>query len=329
MKNTFLFFILAIITSAFLTVSCQKELDSFTPETIDSIKSILPKQVIVVWGMSDTLIASIKYDTLNLKVEIYEDDPSTPDLFDNLALTYTFNNDGYLISYHQHKDISGTSLSQDESVNITRTSDNKISYIAYYDRNRDEKDTTFYNYKSFNGGTTITTVGEYSYFGNPSIYNYDMNNKLLSSETTNIGYDNFYQFSYNSNNSISKVVKTGAYFNNIANFFYTSGIPDDKEDMLYRILLGKDYYLWDLTGLSPFNIPLDPDYDNFNISITNPYHITRMQDSYQPNSSGNPSGDVGVNMLYELNQDKLLSKVTIDYDDADPEWGGGWVLVKY
>ena len=299
-----------ILTS---TTSCNKGNEP-TPQTIDSVKSILPKQVIFNSDNPDSLIVSFKYDTLNHKVELYEDDPATSNLYDKLVITSTFNNDGYLVSYEINTDKFDETDFDNAVINLNRASKNEINYIAYYDREFNRKDTTFYTYEPVSNGTKITTIGYQSYFEDTTYYNYDKENKLLSYQFS-YGDPVNSQFYYNLNGSLSKIVKTGGDYENLAEFSYTSGLPDDKENMMDRILLGKDYYLWDLKVLSPFTVYLDGDFDDYPLSLTDPYHLTRMQDTHRP-TSFQPDGKEGLNISYELNENKLLSKLTVKYDNA-------------
>jgi len=322
MKKTLSFITLLVSFILTTTTSCNKG-DEPTPQTIDSIKSVLPKQITILPEDSDSMVVSFKYDTLNHKVELYQDDPSTPDLYDQLLITSTFNSDGYLVNY-----IINTNLFDDTFnnaiVNISRASDNKINYIAYNDLVQNRKDTSNYTYETTPNGTQISVAGYYAYFEETlTHYNYDNQNKLISYSFEE-DPEPTAQFSYNSNNSVSKIVKTGD-FANVSEFSYTSGIADDKEDLLGRILLGKDYYLWDLKELSPFTEYLDADYDDYPISLTDPYHFTRMLDTHRPDAS--PTGIEGLSVAYELNQNKLLSKITVTWE-ADSQSPAYTIIMK-
>ena len=301
MKSTL--YLITLLAGFLLTISsCKKDADQVPPETIDSLKSVLPKQIILQEEGSEAEVVSIKYDTLNHKIELYEDDTTNSNPYDKLAVSFSFNNDGYLINYI----VNTSGLDNDfenTTININRKADNKINYIAYDDSDYDERDTTFYTYQSESSGTKITTNGIAGYFEGSTIYRYDNNYNLLEYQGE---YANA-TFQYNPNNSISKMVGSGI-GDNVADFSYSSGIPDDKEDLLCRLLIGKDYYLSDLKELYPFNFYLDPDYDNYMISATNPYHLTRMKDTHQPDAA--PTGIEEATMAYELNDQQLLSKVT-------------------
>lgn len=306
MKNTL--YLITLLAGFLLTISsCKKNADQVPPETIDSVKSVLPKQIIWTTEGIEADIISIKYDTLNHKIELYKDDTTNSNPYDQLVISYSFNNDGYLVSCVINNPLLYTPLLnmnfENTTVSINRKSDNKINYIAYDDRDYHRKDTTFYTYQSESGATKITTSGLSGYFEGSTIYRYDDNCNLLEYQGE---YANA-TFQYNPNNSISKMIGKGI-GDNVADFSYSSGIPDDKEDLLCRLLVGKDYYLWDLKDLYPFQFALDSDYDNYLISATNPFHLTHMKDTHQPDAA--PTGIEDATMAYELNDQKLLSKVT-------------------
>lgn len=301
MKHTL--YLITLFAGFLLTISsCKKDADQLPPETIDSVKSVLPKQIILT-DNEDSLIISFKYDTANHKVELYEDDPSTSNLYDKLAITYTFNRDGYLVSYVINTDKLYGSNYENATVNINRAGDNKINYVAYDIRDYNQKDTTFYTYQSESGGTKVTTKGIEATFEGITTYRYDNNYDLLEFQ----GEYAYATFQYNPNKSINKITGMGA-GDNVTDFLYSSGIPDEKEDWLSRLLLGKDHYLWDLMELNPFVFWLDPDYDSYLVSATNPYHLTHMKDTHQPDAS--PTGIEDATITYELNDQKLLSKVS-------------------
>ncbi len=168
-----------------MTTSCQKELDPFTPEKIDSVKSILLKQMILDSGQPDSAIFSFKYDTLNHKVEVYEDDPSTPGIFDKMVITSTFNKDGYLLNFNINTNQFYNANYMDAVITINRTSDNKINYIANYNRENEEKDTIFFTYESVSEGIRIATERTMAYFG----YNYLRMIKITSFCPINLQID--------------------------------------------------------------------------------------------------------------------------------------------
>lgn len=313
--------VLCLISVSTITSSCSKDLKP-TPMEVDSLKSVLPKQIIYeVPGTGQgahTNVVSIKYDTINHLIQLYEDDTTNANPYDKLLASYSFNNDGYLVTFEIRANNLADLYFTNEIVEIHRLSNNNISYIVYNDRDYNQTDTTFYKYQTVAGRTDISTDGIGGYFENNTIYHYDNNFRLMA-------YENDYasgNFSYNLNNSISKIVGKGI-GDNVAEFSYASGISDEKEDLTGRLFTGKDYYLWDLKELNPFVFNLDADYDNFSISATNPYHITTMKDTHQPDAS--PTGIEEGTFTYELNENKLLSKVTYKIDGKLE----GIVMFKY
>lgn len=300
--------ILTIFISAVSITSCNKG-DEPKPNQIDSIKSVLPKQIIWNEGVTTATVFSLKYDTANYKIELYEDDTTNLNPYDKLAISYAYNKEGYLINFDTNIPEFWGGIFDNGSVTIKRDADNKIVYIAYNDREYNEKDTSFYNYETVSGGTNISSLGgSNGYFEGSTVYNYDNAYKLLG-YSNDMGQSSA-TFSYNANNSVKQIVSKGME-NNQADFSYSSGIPDDKADVFYEILLGKDYYLWDLGDLYPFSFYLDPDYDNYLISATNQYHLTNMKDTHQPDGG---SGIEEATLNYELNGDKLLSHVIFKVD---------------
>jgi hypothetical protein len=91
----------------------------------------------------------------------------------------------------------------------------------------------------------------------------------------NSGYENL-TYEYNANSSIKKITTVSDNFSNETNFFYTSGIPMAKKDIVCRVFLGKDYYVQNIKDLYVFASFSDAPYQTF--SATDPYHPTRMQD---------------------------------------------------
>ena len=315
MKTNSTYTLLILLASIFLTISCGKNVDTIPPETIDSVKSILPKQVILTTTIDEgtgeikrSLVFSMKYDTANHRIEIYEDDTTNTNPYDRLAIAYNFNNDGYLVKFETNlKDFWGGYTNNGTAI-INRSADNKIIYIANYDKDYNTKDTSFYKYQSVSNGLNITALSDWTY---NVTYHYDNTNKLLDYHGTDAYSATFF---YNANNSINKMLVTqnSAIYNNQSDFLYNSGLPDDNEDKFQRLLLGKDYYLWDLQLIYPFNFPLNYDYDNYLISATNPYHLTFMKDTHLIN--GNQPAIDKANLTYEINGNKLLSKVSCKVD---------------
>lgn len=307
---------LCLFSVSVFTISCSKDSTS-TPDQIDSLKSILPKQIIYeVPGAGQGAginVVSIKYDTLNRNIQLYEDDTTNANPYDVLLATYRFNQDGYLLQFESTDHSLANMDYQNTIIDFHREANNNISYITYRDKSKavEYTTTTAYTYKTESGGTVITTEGSNAYFFGACDYHYDANFNLISYQASY--YTDYANgiLSYNANNSINKISGLGV-GENLTEFSYTSGMPDQKEDLLERVLLGKDYYLWDLKLLNPFVFDLDMDYDNFLLSATNPFHVTSMKDTHQPDAS--PTGIETATFTYELNKEQLLWKVTQKID---------------
>lgn len=120
MKSPF-YLLLALPALLLLNSSCSKT-DTILPPDVDSVISLLPKQVIVNDpSESYSAVFSIKYDTAHLKIEAYSDDTTNTNPYDVLILVHTFNDSGYLVSIN---DIGGGT-----TTDIHRAPDNKIIWI--------------------------------------------------------------------------------------------------------------------------------------------------------------------------------------------------------
>ncbi len=69
----------------------EKNTAPLPPETVDSIKAVLPKQVIWTdpYLFDTTIVLSIKYDTVNYQIQLFFDDTTNANPYDQLAATYT------------------------------------------------------------------------------------------------------------------------------------------------------------------------------------------------------------------------------------------------
>lgn len=303
-----LYFLAAIILIA--SASCKKETDTPGPGTIDSLKAVLPKQVfytdLTLPPANGTDVASIKYDTANRQIELYIDDTTNANPYDQLATSYIYNNSGYLVS---NKIFNAGVV--EESYSIERSADNKIINIAHLDNFINTKDTTFFDYQTVGGGTKITTIEHFYYPGSPvfidtASYTYSVDFKLTQIQKSGGGVTTY---EYNTNSSIKKLLFLSPGISNETNFFYTSGLADGKEDILLRTLMGKDFYIQNIKNLYSFTSFADNEY--ITVSATDSYHPTRMQDI--ANNNGFVSTEERT-WSYELNAQQLLSKVNASFD---------------
>lgn len=288
---------LLIVLSAFMCFnsSCNKTSD-LLPTPIDSIASVLPKLVIVNdVASSYSSVFSIKYDTTNLKIEMYQDDTTNTNPYDVLAQTNVFNDSGYLVAINN--------VSNNETINIMRATDNKILWMRKDVPNDNALDTTFYQYQQLNGNTVITTLTNSYYSGvfqyaATGEYTYNSNLKLIHLNDT---FGNDDTLIYNANGSISKVVHQAPGLSGQQDYTYNAGIPDGQSDVALNVFMGRDFYIYGLKELHPLNV-----FVSFPaISGTDPYHLSRLLDT---DNSGTPEDRT---YLYELNADNLVSKITI------------------
>ncbi|MEO8821018.1 MAG: hypothetical protein ABI374_09270 [Ginsengibacter sp.] len=319
-----------IICIAF--ASCKKEHSPvIPPETVDSVNSVLPKQVISSYTGTaatgdDSLITnviSIKYDTANLKIELYLDDTTNMNPYDKLIQTFTYNRDGYLTGYttFDNGNIS-------EKYSISRGSDNHIQTIIDDDIQGEQIDTTVFSYQATGTNTMVHTImksyqSAYNNF-DTSIYTYDVDFKLIKIQGTNSGDQYVANYEYNANNTLSKVITVDegntlpTTLNAETDFFYSPSIPATNDDIVKKVFLGRDYYLSDIQLLYPFSYYTQVNLNNsFMVSFTNPYQVTKTQYLW------NSSLDV-KNYTYEMNDNKLISKVTWN-DNNQP----GYEIFKY
>lgn len=317
MKTRFLIFPVVIGFTLVTTNSCNKG-DQPTPQTIDSIKSMLPKQVI--WTSyydttngPETYTFNITYDTLNRQITI--DVTDTINRQNSGKINYKYNENGYLIKYTTVTDFANSN----RIVTIVRAADNKIRYIINDNSEENRKDTTFFTYTVNGDGTQISASVNYHYPDIPeqtvnTSYTFDNKNKILYQEEgiTQAQYEKLYSwnYDYNTNNSISKITSIDYIYNNftnIATYNYTSGIPEGKEDFLYQLVSGKDYFIPDIGRFYVFSFQ---DYvAPYSLSSTDSYHVTSIE---YPDSR---LGQISDKWNYELNDNQLVSKIIFNVNN--------------
>lgn len=289
--------------------SCEKDTDpQIIPLPVDTLKSVFPKQLVITdytFTPSTILVGSIKYDTLNGRIDYYSDDTTNTNPYDQLAGTYLYNSSGYLISHNKYD--QGHVI---ETSTINRDADNRINWIAHEEKETEKKDTSFLSYETFSGGTKITTIVN-TYYNTQAVsadtvlHTYDTGNKLL--QVLYAGGSITYE--YNANNSIRRVLNEPTDFTSETNFFYASGIADKKEDIVLGMFLGKDAWIQNVRSLyflSPFR-----DERLLIVSATDAFRPTRIQ------KITNRKGVITTKELtiaYELNDRKLPYKVTGSID---------------
>ena len=341
------FYIFALLTTCIITIfSCKKGDSNLpTPVQIDSIKSLLPTQFIDTYTfdslaesdtgdvhipVTTTDVTSIKYDTTNHRVELYEDDTTNANPYDVLSTTFIFNSSDYLVSYTGYIEAFDSEFG---TATINRAADNTITDMVEVSEDLSEVDSIFYTYTSAVGGTGITTISRYyknNVFGisDTAMYNINADNKLTKANflaSFNYPYEfeaSTYTYTYNSNNSIRSFMSQSPNRNINATYTYASGIPDGKADVFLQTLLGKDYYLPGILIFNPFFASVDYDYDLLGVSYTDPYHVTSGTQA-GTDASGAYS-DFGT-WMYELNENKNVSKIVFTEQGTPPET----IRIKY
>ena len=144
---------LVLFATAFF--ACQKQQASAIAPIIDSSNFGLPKRLIVTEFPSQSISTySIKYDSLNQRLDTYIDDTTTANPYDELISRYLYNSNGYLVSFQE---FAQGSLPKSHTIN--RDAENKIIWIASADVDYDgQKDTSFFNYQAVGANTKITTI---------------------------------------------------------------------------------------------------------------------------------------------------------------------------
>jgi hypothetical protein len=316
-----IFFIAAFVSllTVTCTISCNKDQPP-KPEQVDSVNSILPKQIIIdypsQYGALEDKVVSFKYDTANYKIELYSDDTTNTNPYDELLATYTFNKDGYLIK------CTGIDLSEfwdDAEVTINRAADNKVISVVYHYTGGGDDEITTFKYEPLGGGIKITTVYHWDQDeADTAIYEYNDEGRILNiplfQGTQNLyfspistGMNEEFVYTYNADKSLKEVSRKMDEDVIIKmKMDYSSGIPANNKDWLSELLLGKDYYLLNLSTLNPFSFFVVGEVDPYMISATNPDHVSHIEETIIFNSNA-----TNATMAYQFNDKNLLSSVIL------------------
>lgn len=301
--------------------SCRKTNDNPSTAQIDSIASALPKQIIDNYtfdslhlGISTvfrTDVISIKYDTINRKIQLYKDDTTTANPYDVLLATYKYNNAGYLTSFAQNNTFYRFKSAIQFTATINRNPDNTISSIVSLPVTGTWMDSVLYTYHSLDDGISILTVN-HSYFNQILVNNYAATYYYnADSRLTKIvdQYHDSSAYSYNPNNSFASFSLHSSDVTTQGNFSYSSGLPDGKADVFLQTLLGKDFYIFDLKAFDPFILYVNSDFSDEGISITEPYHPTDVNISTYTPDKPDPF-PTSSTWAYQLNTENNVSEMT-------------------
>lgn len=207
--------ILTIVLFSGLTISsCKKDADPPPQTGGDSIKSVLPPQITTIKtyasGGKDSSVISIKYDTANHHIELYVANATNTKPFDQLAVRYTYNNDGYLVEINGYEENSFVDIPDHMNLMINRGNDNKIIDIKYFDEKHVLRVTSFYSYQTIGDTTIIKTIDHQDGYNDDTLYyKFTNDHKLISLEQFVKHYDGplaqgKITYYYNTNNRLRK-----------------------------------------------------------------------------------------------------------------------------
>ncbi|MEO7121225.1 MAG: hypothetical protein ABIY62_09010 [Ginsengibacter sp.] len=333
MKN-FFYLIIFIMLCMVTFTSCHKDpAQNPTPRQVDSLNAALPKEIISSYSYDSSgvtipgsYMVAIKYDTVNSAIQLSVDDTTTIGSY-ALGQTYNYNSSGYLISVKEAGN-PGDIDPSDQSYNvvINRDANNKIIYVSETSIDGSVYDSIYYNYQAVSGGMNITTFDHYrrniTNLGIDTMeYKYNSNNRLI--ELADVSFQTFTNYILNTNNTVKSYTTVGYGDTTFANYSYASGLPDGKADVFVQALLGKDYYMPDIFDQDPFVYSYNAisGYDDFNISFTDPYHVssaTLLNNGY----SANPET---ATWSYQLNAQNNVTQVNYSNNFSNKET----VKIKY
>jgi hypothetical protein len=330
------YLLLLVMLCVVTFTSCHKDpANNPTPVQIDSLNAALPKEIMNYYSydssgvtVPDGYAIAIKYDTVNSAIQLYLDDTTTASPYDILGETFTYNSSGYLISVKESGNPGEIDPSdQGYNVFVNRDANNKIIYVSETSIDGSVYDSIFYSYQAVSNGTNITTFDHYrenvSTIGIDTLmYTYTANNGLT--QLADVSFQTITNYMLNANNTVKSYITVGNGDTINANYTYASGIPDGKADAFVQALLGKDYYMPDISYLDPFvySYNASSGYDDFNISFTDPYHISSA--TVQDYGFGSAVTETAT-WMYQVNSQNNVIKVNYSNNLNDIET----VSIKY
>ena len=300
-----------MISSLFLAVvftSCQKDVEP-TKEEIEETFNRLPKQIIISESVDNfSEVWSIKYDTLNRKINVYYEDTTNTVLYDKIKKSYQYNNDGYLVKYESYWDDG-----ESEQTDIVRNANNQINYIIYSQDFNASSDTFFYTYQKNGDDLNIKIVkGKEPAPGvtedRERTYTYNAEMQLTS--IFHHSSEQSTEFSYSQGKFVRGFYGDDDTFNEEL-VSYSTGTQPSKKDSLLQLVLGKDYYIQGIRDMYFF--PLFSSDGFFMLSGSDPNMPSRLESR----GSDLYNGDYSEvrNYAFDLNQQGLPVKITASYED--------------
>ncbi|MFL5809173.1 MAG: hypothetical protein ACJ749_06595 [Flavisolibacter sp.] len=148
--------------------SCQKDLPDIFSDNQDSSQSLKLKQIhLEVKDPNDPrdYTFSIKYDSVNHKLNVYLDNPSTvTEIFDQLVYTYEFNPAGYLVKVYAPDNGMNPVL----AYTINRDASNQIQSIIEHNPDMvtgGSDETIYFSYKNIGSDLIVQDSVNYSAVG--------------------------------------------------------------------------------------------------------------------------------------------------------------------
>jgi hypothetical protein len=240
------------IAIAILVFSCQKEISPSIiqqPASVDT-PAVLKQVIVRNTSVADPVdfIFSIQYDTLNRKINMYLDDTTNANPFDQLACSYEFNAGGYLIRSNSLD--GGGNMAPDFIIN--RNASNQISEIVEFGAEDVGgvlyNDTIKYEYSSSAGQSIVKDSVRYHNGQTGSfVTNFNTSFQPVVSRNYFIGYlVNTTKFNYNTQSRLSSITRNA----DTAQFSYDNTPIDSGWQNLPALFLGKDHYLLQLDPLT-------------------------------------------------------------------------------
>lgn len=229
-----------------LNSGCQKEIspDILKDSTITNLVPVLRQIKVQHPSTTDPLnyVFSLQYDTTNRKINVYLDDTTTTNPFDQLVVNYEFNSAGYLINSNA-ADANGVMQSD---FSIKRDAANHIQQIIEFNAEDNNNilynDTVFYSYASPGNGTivqdSVRFQGQSGY--STEIVTYNTQNKPISAGYSFNGIPYGQEiYNYNAQGFLINILTD----TDTTDFTYDNTTIAANWQNLPMMFLGKDYYL--------------------------------------------------------------------------------------
>lgn len=313
--------LLRILSACFLLsllIACQKQISSLEEEEeIEQPEEIirqLPKQF-VLKHFTDGYIEvwSMKYDTVNRRINVYYDDTTNANPYDLLKASYQFNGDGYLI-----KTINSDGTNEETSI-ISRDANNRIRYITNHDEYFENIDTSFYTYENI-GDSLRISIERLAYADQDvekSVYTYTYKNNLLQKLRLNSSdFLHIYQYQQNKLTNLEWVRNSD--FIRMA-MTYQTPAPNEKRDLFQEFILGKDHYLQDIRDMNFFFLFRDSRF--LTLSASDPHHLASFSYAYK---SEDDEGTFGAVYTYEFNSKGQPVSIFMESDEFTAQY-----LIRY